>query len=147
MYCSHTISHKHVDEIRQVFHGCDAAFCFKFNITRNQVETVPKQNWFFNKEKTCILHPPFILSPTPTFLPPSYHLCCCCLRPKIAQRKCSLLWQAGSSLLSCQATVERKVDGVSPASVSEGGEEKCVHQPLLVHQIRTETQNRWLIFS
>ncbi len=62
--------------------------------------------------------PSFLSFPPCSLLP----LPCCCLHLKIAQRKCSLLWQAGSSLLSCQATVERKVDGVSPASVSESRE-------------------------
>ena len=54
----------------------------KCDIKRNQLETLPKQNWFSNKEKHAF-------SASPRFLPPSTFYLRCCLHLKIAQRKCS----------------------------------------------------------
>lgn len=85
-----------------------------YNIMSNPIEALLQINVLFNNEQNIHSLPSF-------FSPPSslYRLPCCCLYLKIAQRKCSRLWKVASSLLSCQATVEKRSMSVSSENVGE----------------------------
>lgn len=77
------VNNAQINPHNKALNGLDAAlFFFKCNIKRNQLETLPKRNWFSNKEKHAF-------SASPLSLPPSTFYLRRCLHLKIAQRKCS----------------------------------------------------------